>query len=85
MKYQRWFQLHKFIEILATPAVSVFNVNIHLLGGFLFSGELCDQEKRDGTAPSLTKIRWPPIDLKCLYRQQGYYSYGSSILCKKVF
>ena len=23
--------------------------------------------------------------LKCLYGQQGFYSYGSSILCKKVF
>ena len=23
--------------------------------------------------------------LKCLYRQQGFYSYGNSILCKKVF
>ena len=24
-------------------------------------------------------------NLKCLYGQQGFYSYGSSILCKKVF
>ena len=23
--------------------------------------------------------------LKCLYGQQGFYSYGTSILCKKVF
>ena len=23
--------------------------------------------------------------LKCLYGQQGFYSYGSSILCKKVW
>ena len=25
------------------------------------------------------------ISLKCLYGQQGFYSYGTSILCKKVF
>ena len=25
------------------------------------------------------------LNLKCLYGQQGFYSYGSSILCKKVF
>ena len=24
------------------------------------------------------------MGLKCLYGQQGFYSYGSSILCKKV-
>ena len=28
---------------------------------------------------------WYELELKCLYRQQGFYSYGSSILCKKVF
>ena len=25
------------------------------------------------------------LGLKCLYGQQGFYSYGTSILCKKVF
>ena len=30
-------------------------------------------------------VVWDIGQLKCLYGQQGVYSYGSSILCKKVF
>ena len=32
-----------------------------------------------------TKLHIRMNILKCLYGQQGFYSYGSSVLCKKVF